>query len=73
MRIAVVGGGVSGLSATWALNEFGGNHRVHLFEAGEYVGGHTNTVQFLKPGEPQQKAMVDTYVKALKLSGLTLS
>lgn len=40
-RIAVVGGGVSGLSAAWLLSE---KYSVTLFEAGSYVGGHTNTV-----------------------------
>lgn len=40
-RIAVVGGGVSGVSAAWLLSE---KYSVTLFEAGSYVGGHTNTV-----------------------------
>lgn len=59
MKIAVVGGGVSGLSATWALNEHS-RHEVHLFESGDYVGGHTNTVLFRKPGEKAKEVMVDT-------------
>jgi predicted NAD/FAD-binding protein len=45
MRIAVVGSGVSGVGAVWALNEYS-EHEVHLFEAEEYLGGHTHTVQF---------------------------
>lgn len=40
-RIAVVGGGVAGLSAAWLLSE---KYAVTLFEAAPYVGGHTNTV-----------------------------
>ena len=44
MRIAVVGSGVSGVGAVWALNEYS-DHEVHLFEANDYLGGHTNTVQ----------------------------
>ncbi|MBS0543660.1 MAG: FAD-dependent oxidoreductase, partial [Proteobacteria bacterium] len=40
-RIAVVGGGIAGLGAAWLLSR---RHRVTLFEAGSYVGGHTNTV-----------------------------
>ena len=39
-RIAVIGAGVSGLTAAWLLAE---KHDVELFEAGHYAGGHTNT------------------------------
>jgi len=39
--IAVVGGGISGLSAAWLL---AGRHRVTLFEADERIGGHSHTV-----------------------------
>lgn len=41
MRIAVVGGGVSGLVAAHLLHP---EHDVTVFEAGAYAGGHTNTV-----------------------------
>ena len=41
MKIAVVGSGISGLSAAWLLN---GSHQVTLYEAAGYLGGHTNTV-----------------------------
>jgi predicted NAD/FAD-binding protein len=40
-RIAVVGGGISGLTAAWKLRD---TADVCLFEANAYVGGHTNTV-----------------------------
>ncbi len=40
-RIAVVGGGISGLSAALALH---GNARVTLFEAERRLGGHARTV-----------------------------
>jgi predicted NAD/FAD-binding protein len=41
-RIAVVGAGVSGLVAAAELVRAG--HDVHVFEAGPYAGGHTNTI-----------------------------
>ena len=41
-RIAVIGAGVSGLTAAWLLAE---HHDVELFEAADYAGGHTNTEQ----------------------------
>ena len=40
-RIAVIGTGISGLTAAWFLTR---EHDVHLFEANPYVGGHTHTV-----------------------------
>ncbi|RWL44870.1 MAG: NAD(P)/FAD-dependent oxidoreductase [Mesorhizobium sp.] len=41
MDIAVVGSGISGLSAAWLLST---RHRVSLFEADRRLGGHSNTV-----------------------------
>ena len=41
MRIAVIGTGISGLTAAYLLSE---DHEVVVFEANDYVGGHTNTV-----------------------------
>ena len=41
MRIAVVGSGIAGMGATWALSRA---HEVELFERDERPGGHTNTV-----------------------------
>ena len=41
MRIAVVGAGVSGLHAAWRLSR---DHDVTLYEANDYAGGHTATV-----------------------------
>src|SRR5215210_746751 len=40
MRIAVAGGGVSGLVAAHLLHP---EHDVTVFEAGSYAGGHANT------------------------------
>jgi len=41
MRIAVIGAGVAGLHAAWRLSR---EHQVTIFEANDYPGGHTNTV-----------------------------
>lgn len=41
MRIAVVGAGVSGLTAAYRLQA---RHQVTVFEANGYAGGHTNTI-----------------------------
>lgn len=41
-KIAIIGSGISGVSAAYYLNKLG--HEVTLFEAGNYFGGHTNTV-----------------------------
>lgn len=46
-RIAVVGAGVSGLVAARLLAT---RHEVVLYEAGDYLGGHANTVQFTAYG-----------------------
>jgi len=40
MRIAVVGSGISGLASAWLLAR---EHDVTLFEANDYLGGHTHT------------------------------
>ncbi len=40
-RIAVVGSGIAGLSAAWLL---GRRNQITLYEAGDYLGGHTHTV-----------------------------
>lgn len=49
-RVAVVGSGVAGLAASWALNEYS-SHEVVLFESNDYIGGHTHTVEFTKDGK----------------------
>ena len=41
MKIAVIGSGISGISAAFNLQ---GPHRVTLFEEQDRLGGHTNTV-----------------------------
>ncbi|MGZ8358304.1 MAG: FAD-dependent oxidoreductase, partial [Telluria sp.] len=42
MKIAVVGAGIAGLSSAYRLVQAGTD--VTLFEAGNYFGGHSNTV-----------------------------
>ena len=39
--IAIIGSGISGLSAAWYLSR---RHEAHLFECDHRLGGHTNTV-----------------------------
>ena len=39
-RIAIIGSGISGLTSAWLLRE---KYDVHLYEAGDYLGGHTQT------------------------------
>ncbi|KAI9158647.1 Cytochrome c oxidase assembly protein COX11 [Paramyrothecium foliicola] len=43
-KVAIVGGGSSGIAALWALN--GTYHDVYLYEAADRLGGHTNTVNW---------------------------
>ncbi len=45
-RIAIVGSGISGLSAAHHLQ---GRAHITLFEAGDYFGGHTHTVDVTLP------------------------
>ncbi len=48
MRIAIVGAGISGLTAALALHRDG--HQVRLFEGEPAVGGHVKTVDLETPG-----------------------
>ena len=46
-RVAIVGSGIAGLSAAHHLQ---GHADISLFEAGDYFGGHTHTVNITLPG-----------------------
>ena len=43
-RIAIIGGGVSGLGCMWRLRHE--DCEVHLYESDSRLGGHANTVMF---------------------------
>ncbi len=47
-KVAIVGSGCSGIGALWALKST--KHEVHLYEAANRIGGHTNTVTFEHEG-----------------------
>ena len=40
MKIAIIGSGISGLTASYLLNR---SHDITLFEKNDYIGGHTHT------------------------------
>jgi len=48
MRIAIIGAGISGLTAAYRLHR---EHQITVFEANDYAGGHTNTVDVEVEGE----------------------
>lgn len=47
MKIAIIGGGISGLTTAHLLCS---QHQITLFEAGDYPGGHTNTLDVTHNG-----------------------
>lgn len=48
-QIAIIGSGIAGLTAAHYLSS---QYRVHLFEANDYIGGHTHTVDVTVDGSP---------------------
>ncbi|GEM80071.1 NAD(P)/FAD-dependent oxidoreductase [Vibrio superstes] len=49
MKIAIIGTGISGLTCGYRLHK---NHDLTLFEANDYIGGHTATVDVEVEGKP---------------------
>lgn len=70
MRIAVIGAGISGMVAAYLLCQ---DHDVVVFEANDYIGGHTNTIDVELNGEsyPVDTGFIvfneDTYPNFVKL------
>jgi predicted NAD/FAD-binding protein len=48
MRIAIIGSGISGLTAAYLLHE---DHQIVVYEQNDYIGGHANTVDVELQGE----------------------
>jgi putative NAD(P)-binding protein len=70
MKIAVVGAGVSGLTAAHLLAP---EHHVTVFEAQPYAGGHTNTVRVDTAHETHWVDDGDPRPLGIALRGLSLS
>ena len=70
MKIAVIGSGISGMTAAYLLSE---DHEVVLFEANDYIGGHTNTADVTLSGHqyPVDTGFIvfnaKTYINFVKL------
>ena len=54
MKIAIIGSGISGLTCGYYLHK---NHSIKIFEANDYIGGHTSTV---KVAEDEKTFNIDT-------------
>ncbi|WP_394238175.1 NAD(P)/FAD-dependent oxidoreductase [Pseudomonas anguilliseptica] len=54
MKIAIIGSGIAGLTSAYLLNR---RHDIRVFEASDWIGGHTHTVDVQVDG---QRYAVDT-------------
>ena len=54
MRIAIIGAGIAGMTSAYLLSE---DNDVVVYEASDYIGGHTNTADVSLNG---QQYAVDT-------------
>ncbi|MFP6800169.1 MAG: FAD-dependent oxidoreductase [Pseudomonas sp.] len=48
MKIAIIGSGIAGLTSAYLLNR---SHDISVFEAGDWIGGHTHTVDVQVDGQ----------------------
>ncbi|MDH4232184.1 MAG: FAD-dependent oxidoreductase [Nitrospirota bacterium] len=48
MKIAIIGSGIAGMTAAYLLNQ---DHDITLFEANDYIGGHTHTHDVMAGGK----------------------
>ena len=77
MKIAIIGSGISGLTAAYLLSE---EHEVVAFEAADNIGGHTNTVDVSWAGKSYavntgfivfNQATYPNFIKLMKRLGVT--
>ena len=54
MKIAVIGSGISGLSAAYFLSK---KHKVDLFEKEDRFGGHSHTLDILTNNQSKKKSV----------------
>ena len=54
MKIAVIGSGISGLSAAYFLSK---KHKVDLFEKEDRFGGHSHTLDILTENQNKKKSV----------------
>ena len=55
MKIAIVGSGISGLSAAYYLSK---KHKVDLFEKGDHFGGHAYTIDLDIDNNDKQLSLI---------------
>lgn len=75
-RIAVVGGGVSGIACLWGLRDT--DHEVHLYDADTQLGGHAHSHTIKNNGgtvtvDTGFIAMQDDYYRMLSISLISSS
>ncbi|TXT04010.1 uncharacterized protein COLE_07707 [Cutaneotrichosporon oleaginosum] len=66
MRVAIVGSGLSGLSALWFLKKHS-DHEVNIYESSEHVGGQARGVIYRREGK--EDVLVDTRQMAFSPAG----